>query len=77
MSPELEERLVVAFERIADVMVKRFEIDHPEPVEPPPAEVYNTHDEKEQPDSKEAYEKFQPGEGRYSALIAAAAKARA
>lgn len=69
MTPEQEERLVTAFESIALSLSKRLTIDHPEPVEAPPAEVYNIHDDRPQPETKEEYDDHEGGEGRFASIL--------
>ena len=72
MTPD--DRLAAAFERIAAVMERRVELEYPPVAEPSPAEVYNRHDAQEEPQSKEEYDAFESGEGRFQRLIAQATK---
>lgn len=69
MTPEQEERLVSAFESIAASLAKRLELDHPPVTEAPPAEVYNIHDDRPQPETKEDYAAHEGTEGRFATLL--------
>ena len=72
MTQDQMERLVAAFETIAKVMQERYDRDFPEPEPIEEAQVSFRGERTPEPQTKEEYDSFTEGAGRFQSLIKAA-----